>query len=215
MPLPPSARRALLTSVRRVVAALPVLVIAGAALALAAVGGGGHGAEEHHAPSVFLLLLNFANFAIYAFLLYRFAWPRISSALRERRDGIVTALEAARKAQAEAEAIKAEYQEKLRTLETEAARARAEVIEIAEIEARNLLEQARHAADRVRNDARLVAEQEVNRARRILQEESAALVARAASELIAKNLTPQDQSRFVSDFVAQAAEAGTGEAVTR
>jgi F-type H+-transporting ATPase subunit b len=159
-----------------------------------------------HAPSVGLLVLNFVNFALYAYILRRFAWPPISRYLKDRHAGVVAALEAARRAQAEAEAIKAEYEEKLRTLEADAARARAEVLAIAEVEARNLLDQARHAADRVRNDARLVAEQEVARARRLLQEESAALVAHVAGELIARHLTPQDQSRFIADFVAQAAD---------
>jgi len=180
--------------------------IAAAESAVASEAGG-----EHHAPSITLFLLNCVNFAIYAFLLHRFAWPPIATYLRDRRAGVVAALEAARKAQAEAEAIKAQYQEKLRTLESDAARMRAEVLAIAEVEARNLLEQARHAADRVRNDARLVAEQEVTRARRVLQEESAALVARVAGELIAKQLTAQDQARFIADFVAQAREAGARE----
>jgi len=194
---------------RRTTRALPtaaaVLSVAALALrttaALAAEAG-----AEHHAPSVGLLVLNFVNFGIYAFILYRFAWPPTVKYLKGRRSAVVAALEAARRARAEAEAMKAEYEAKLRTLEADAERARAEVLAIAEIEAKNLLEEARRSAERIANDARLVAEQEVTRARHVLQEEAAALVARIAGDLIAKQLTTQDQARFVADFVAQARE---------
>lgn len=189
----PAPRRA----AARAACFLLVLGLAFAGSALASEGG------EHHAPSVTLLLLNFANFAIYAFLLYRFAWPPARNYLQSRRAEIVSALEAARKAREDAEAIKAQYEERLRSLEADAARTRAEVLAIAEVEARNLLDRATHAAERVRNDARLVAEQEVMRARRLLQEEAAALVAKAAGETISKHLTAQDQSRFIADFVSQ------------
>jgi F-type H+-transporting ATPase subunit b len=192
-----------LASARASLAAAPiaagVLLAAGAALAAEAGG-------EHHPPSVGLLLLNFVNFAIYAYIIYRFAWPPISKYLTGRRAAVVAELEAAQQARREAEAMKAEYEAKLRNLEADAERARAEVLAIAEVEARNLLEEARRSAERVRNDARLVAEQEVTRARRILQEEAAALVARVAGDLVAKQLTTQDQGRFVADFVAQAGE---------
>lgn len=164
------------------------------------------GAEERP-PSITLLLLNFINFGLYAFILYWFAWPPIQRYLKERRAGVVAALEAARKARAEAEALRAEYEAKLRTIEADAARARAEVLATAELEAQTILEQARQSAERVRRDARLVAEQEVNRARHLLLEESAARVAQIAGEMIAKQMTEQDQARFVADFVQQTGAA--------
>jgi F-type H+-transporting ATPase subunit b len=182
-------------------------------LALATAAAAAEGGE-HHAPSVTLLLLNFVNFAIYAFILYRFAWPAVTRYLHGRRADVVAALEAAREARAQAEAIKAEYDARLRTLQADAERARAEVLAIAEVEAKNLLEQANRAAERIRNDARLVAEQEVTRARHALQEEAATLVAQVAGELVAKQLTTQDQARFVADFLAQAQETA-GESAAR
>ena len=195
---------------RRALAAAVLLAgVLSAGLACAA-----EAAGEEHAPSLTLLLLNFINFGIYAFVLYWFAWPPIKGYLKERRSAVVAALEAARKARAEAEALRANYEAKLRTIEADAARARAEVLATAELEAKTILEQARQSAERIRRDARLVAEQEVNRARQILLEESAARVAQIAGEVIARHMTEQDQSRFVDDFVRQAelsaAPSGSG-----
>ncbi len=175
-------------------------------IALAAEGEAGH-AAEHHAPSPWGLIYPFINFAIYSFVLWRYAWPAVRDYLSDRRANTLSALEAAKSVRAEAEALKAEYDAKLRNLEAEAARAREEVLATAQVEARNILEQAQKSADRIRKDSRLVADEEVARARRTLQEESAALVARLAGELVTKQIGPNDQARFVKDFVTQTRSA--------
>lgn len=166
---------------------------------------GGHAAgEAHHPPSASGLIFPAINFAIYSFVLWKYAWPAVRTYLADRRENTVTALEAAKSVKDEAQALKAEYDAKLRTLEADAQQARAEVLATAELEAKNLVEQAKKSADRIRNDARLVADEEVARARRELREESAALVARIAGEIVSKQVGPADQARFVTEFVSQA-----------
>ena len=201
-PLPGSMRR-----VRdRLSAVAAVGLILLPVIAQAAEGEAGH-AAEHHAPSPWGLIYPFINFAIYSFVLWRYAWPAVRDYLSDRRANTLSALEAAKSVRAEAEALKAEYDAKLRNLEVEAARAREEVLATAQVEARNILEQAQKSADRIRKDSRLVADEEVARARRTLQEESAALVARLAGELVTKQIGPNDQARFVKDFVTQTRSA--------
>jgi F-type H+-transporting ATPase subunit b len=164
--------------------------------------------EAAHGPSWTLTLLGFANFGIYCYILWRFAWPPIVKYLKDRRAQVVGALEAAARAHAEAEELKAEFQAKLATVEADAARARDELMEIARNEADRLLEQAQRSADRIRRDAQLVAHQEIARARRVLQDEAAQLIAGIAGQLVAKQLTPDDQSRFIKDFLAETRAAG-------
>lgn len=178
-------------------AGLAAIVPAG--LAFAAEGGAG----AHHEPTWTLTLLGFVNFAIYAFVMYRFAWPAVVKYLKERRAGVVSALEAAARAHAEAEALKAEFEAKLKTVEADAARARDELLEIARNEADNMLAEAKRSADRIRRDAQLVADQEVARARRTLQEDAAQLIAKIAGDLVAQKLTSADQTRFVESFIAE------------
>jgi len=182
---------------RRLFVFAAVVVTGQADLALAAGGG------EAHGPSWTLTLLGFANFGIYAAVMYRFAWPAIVKYLKERRAGVVEALEAAARAHAEAEALKAEFQAKLKNVESDAARARDELLEIARNEADNLLAGAQRSADRIRRDAQLVADQEVARARRTLQEDAAQLVAKIAGELVSQKLDASDQARFVETFITE------------
>jgi F-type H+-transporting ATPase subunit b len=117
---------------------------------------------------------------------------------------VVSALEAAARAHAEAEALKAEFEAKLKNVESEAARARDELMEIARTEADQLVAQATRSAERIRRDAQLVADQEIARARRVLQEEAAGLIAQIAGDVVSRQLTDEDQTRFVDSFLSHA-----------
>lgn len=185
------------------IAILPAIVLANEEES-AHGGGAAHGAGEHHGPSPWGLVYPIINFALYSFILWKYAWPAVRDYLADRRANTVAALEAAKAVKAEAEALKSEFDAKLRHLEEDAKRARAEVLATAELEAKNLVDQARKSAERIRNDARLVADEEVARARRELREESATLVARLAGEIVSKQVGPADQTRFVTEFVSQA-----------
>jgi F-type H+-transporting ATPase subunit b len=174
-----------------------------ALLALATPAHAATGGDAGHGPSWTMTMLAFVNFAIYAFVMYRFAWPAIVKYLHERRATVVSALEAAARAHAEAEALKAEFEAKLKNVEAEAARARDELLEIARNEADHLIEEANRSAARIRRDAQLVADQEIARARRTLQEDAATLIANIAGEVVSRQLTADDQTRFVQSFLTE------------
>jgi F-type H+-transporting ATPase subunit b len=165
-------------------------------------------AGEHHEPSWNLTILGFVNFALFLFVLYRYAWPLVRDYLVARRESIVRALEAARRAQAEAEELRAEYEARMRTLEDEAARTREELLAIARHEADRVIDQARRAAERIRRDAELVAGQEVAQARALLQRDVAELITRLAGALIEREITPDDQRRLIREFVGEMREVG-------
>lgn len=171
---------------------------------------GGH----HEAPSILTLAFPLINFAIYLWILNRFAWPKISAYLGERRQLVIEALEAASRAKQHAEALKAEYERKLAGLEEDARRVQGELRAMADLEARRLLEAAEANATRVRADAQLVADQELARARREIQGEAARLIAEVAERLLQSNLNAADQERFLQRFLsgidAQARLRGAG-----
>lgn len=184
--------------------ALRTLGCAAAAIALGAAPALAAAEGEHHAPSWALTIFAAVNFAIFLYVLRRFAWPYIERYLQDRRTSLIEALEAADRARAEAEETRREYERRLEKLEAEAERAREEVLAVARVQAERLLEHARHAAERIRADARVVADQEVSRARRELREEAAALITERAARLVAERITPADQRRLIGEFVAAA-----------
>jgi F-type H+-transporting ATPase subunit b len=175
-----------------------------AAPALAAGDGGGH-----HEPSWSLTLLGFVNFAIFLFIMKKFAWPLVVDYLLSRRLETLQALEAAAQAKREAEEMKAEFERKMASLESETAKARDQLLAIARNEAAKVVAHAEATAERLKKDAGLLANQEVARARRLLQEECAQLIAKIAGELVSKELTDDDQKRFVDEFVKESAEAAS------
>ncbi len=189
---------------------LITLAVASAATSpvLGATGGG----EAHSARGLGeeLLTLGFfaINFCLFLFVLRRYALGFVKRKLVERRESIVTALEEARQARAEAEALRQEYEAKLASLAAEQERLRSRAIEGAERESRRALEEARAMAERIRAEARSMAQREVLEARRQLRRDIAEQAVRIASGLLRNNITESDHHRFVRQFVVEVNDAG-------
>jgi F-type H+-transporting ATPase subunit b len=186
----------------RVVALSAASLLLGVEAAFAASGEG-----AHHGPSWSLTLWACVNFATYLWILRRFAWPLVREYLQGRRDTVLKALEAAQRAKADAERLKSDFELRMRTLESEAANAREEILALAQLDAKRAVEQAEQTAEIIRRDARLVADQEVARARQLLRDEAVEQVTRLAAALISKELGAEDQERFVREFLAETREA--------
>ncbi|MFP6665632.1 MAG: ATP synthase F0 subunit B [Deltaproteobacteria bacterium] len=163
----------------------------------------------HHEPQWSLTLFGFVNFAIFLFILKKFAWPLVVDYLQSRHLETLQALEAAATAKREAQEMKADFERKMASLESETAKAREELLAIARNEAAKVVAHAEATAERLKKDAVLLANQEVARAQRILQQESAQLIAKIAGELVSKDITDDDQKRFVDEFVKESAEAAS------
>ncbi len=145
------------------------------------------------------------SFMIVAILLYKFAYKPILAVLEERRQRIAQGL-------ADAEKIKAELQR------TEAARQ--EVLEKANTQANALIEEARAAAARVREQetqkAIAAAEQIITKAREAaaadqarmlteLKREVGRLVVQTTATVTGKVLTAEDQKRLAEETSRQLA----------
>jgi F-type H+-transporting ATPase subunit b len=181
---------------------VPLAVLAALVPVAAVAAGGGHGAEHHAIPWA-KLLFSTINLAIFLYILRRFAWPLIRSGLSARRDRIVAELEHAARAKREAEALAAEWKERLAGLAAEIAAMREKAnIEIA-AEREEILAAARRMAESIRRDAEKLAEQELLAARGALRAEVARQALAIASNLAAERLSADDQRRFVSEFIEQ------------
>jgi F-type H+-transporting ATPase subunit b len=165
---------------------------------------------EHHAehvPTIAGLLFPAINFSIFAFLLVRFLAGPIREFFRQRAELLRERLVAGDRARREAEALRAQLAQDLADLPALRERLKADLRETAERESNRVLTQARQAADRIRSDAKLLAEQEVAAARRALRVEVIEAATRRATDVVRSALQPQDQDRFVREFVGSAGAA--------
>lgn len=183
---------------------LPAIVALSATSAWAA--SPAHG--EHHAPSIGTLLFPLINFSIFAFILWRFAWPAVRATLVERRRRVEAQVDeadhahrAASRALEEIVALRARREEDAAAM---IADARAE----AERHAATVVEAARRAAERIRTDAELLARQEEERAAKGIRAAVAARVVERATALVRERFGEDDQKRSVSDFLAGISAGG-------
>ncbi len=161
-------------------------------------------AEEgaaHSGPNWFHLAVQILNVVVLGYVLYRFAGGPISKALRERSQGIRTQIRDSESRLLEAEAELAELRERLAGFEAESADLLAQVALQAQTERERTMERARQGAERIREEGRRVADNEILRAREALRNEAAALATRIASEILRERLTAEDDQRLLRDFV--------------
>jgi F-type H+-transporting ATPase subunit b len=149
-----------------------------------------------------LFIWTFVLFAIFAFVLSRFGWKPLLKVIEDREHGLRQMIENAQRANAEAQALLARYQEMLRNAEheraeilkrafEEAEKARAEIVANAKVEAENQIVRAREEIAR-----------ETRRALIEVRTEVADLAVDAASRIVTSSLTPAAQKKLAEEFIA-------------
>lgn len=171
-----------------------------------AAGGGDHGDEHHGMSTPVKLTVMTVNLAIFVYLLRSTAWPMMKEWVAARRDAVVGALEKAAAAQREAEALKQEWATRLANLDSEIAEMRAAAEKQIAIEREQILEATRTLTATIRRDAERAAEQELRNAQEQLRAEVAEQAYRIACATAPAQLGPDDQKRFVDEFVQQVSQ---------
>jgi F-type H+-transporting ATPase subunit b len=148
------------------------------------------------------------NFLLLVVLLVYFLRKPLSSFLRERSDLLRRSIEEASRAR-EAAA------EKLAAVEARVNRLSGEIEELnrrmdveAGEESRRLREASLAEIRRVQEQVRFAADQEVRKARQALRMEASVLSAKAAEEILAGTITPEDQDRMVRENIGKLREIG-------
>ena len=170
-----------------------------AAVALAEEGGHGH----EHASPLWPLLYGAINLGIFIWLLARFAWPAVRDLVRDRRDNVVRAIEAATAAKTEALKLKTEWETRLAQFNQSVEEMRQQARRDAERERERILAAAQKTADAIRKDAELAAAYELRRTQEMLRGELVRQAVRLAEEAARSRLTTDDQQRFVTEFLKQ------------
>ncbi len=164
-----------------------------------------HGVE--HAATIRDLVWPALNFGLFVFVLVRFLGGPLREFFRARAERLRDELATGDRARREAEALRAQLEKDVADLPTTRAKLKADLLATGARERDHLLAHARQAAERIRRDATLLADQEVAAARRALRDETVASAVRAATALIRTSAQPADQDRFVGEFIARAGAA--------
>ena len=167
-----------------------------------------HGAHHPNVWDLFWPLPLVPNFLIFlALMIYLLRGP-IREFFRERTARLREALEAGARARQEAEALRAQLARDVAELPAARERLRADLRAAAEEQRRAMAEAGARAAERIRTDARALAEQEFAAARQALRAEVIDEAIRQATATIRTAIRPEDQERFVNEFVGGAGASG-------
>jgi F0F1-type ATP synthase membrane subunit b/b' len=147
------------------------------------------------------LLFYVINFAIFVYILARFAGPLAVKFFRERaieirntinlsESGLRSATQTAQQAEAEVSGLEAEKTRMMTEMRAATARETARIRELGP-----------RAAERIRHDGELTARSIAENGKRTVQAHLAATAARLARRLITENFEPADQSRLLREFL--------------
>ena len=141
------------------------------------------------------------NFFVLAGFLYWLLAKKIKEFFAGRRDDIKIALEQAMAAKEEAEKKYKEYTAKLEKA-TEEIAGISEMIKAQGLaEKERILEDAKKAAVKMKEDTQARVEQELKKAGNLLRTEAVKLSVEMAEELLKRNITPADHDIMVKDYL--------------
>jgi len=141
------------------------------------------------------------NFGILAGVLFYFLRKPVSAYLKERSDLLRKSIDEAARARADATERLAAIEARVAMLTGEIAEMNRKMDAEADEETRRLRKAAQAEIERLRAQVQVTADQEVKKARAELRREAAELSARAAEEIVAKTITPEDQERMVRENI--------------
>jgi F-type H+-transporting ATPase subunit b len=145
-------------------------------------------------------LSQIANFAILAFLLYRFGYRPILRVLDQRRERIEKGLEDARMAEEARANAESERQQILDEARAEAQGIVAEANQRGEAQAAKIVEESKEQANTILQEARADAAAERNRMLGEMRGQISALAIAAANQLVGATMDEQRQVELVDEF---------------
>jgi F0F1-type ATP synthase membrane subunit b/b' len=173
-----------------------------AALALTLAPASAFCAQGGEEPESWLTLLFFAiNFALFVFLLVRFATPFASKFLHDWASEIRSTLKTTDDALTRAQQMALRAEADLAKLESEKALMAKEMRQTTAREVGRIGEIAKRTAARIERDAVMASSALAQSGRRRIRERLAAVTADLARDLIAKNFGASDQSHLIDEFM--------------
>ncbi len=163
--------------------------------------------SDSHAPDLGWMLV---TFSVFAFVLYKFGILKLKAYVADRHVEIKDAIEKAQKAKAEADAARAAFEERLRGLDQEITKLKADFKQQGEKEKARLEASGKAAAERIRNDAEETITQERNALELELKNDLIRRAFKSARAQIQSELSDSDHQRLEQDFVGEIGQSQQG-----
>lgn len=143
------------------------------------------------------------GFIILLILLIKFLKKPVKASLKKKREDIKLSFDQLLQKKEEMEAHIAEWERKINSLSKEIDEFRHKITAEGELERQRIIDHARQEAEHIKNQAQIVAEQELIKAIRSLKKETVDLAITMAQDLIKNVFQPSDQERLVKEFIKQ------------
>jgi F-type H+-transporting ATPase subunit b len=173
------------------------------AVVIAAEAGGEEGGSFLVTPNVGLMIWTLIAFGITLLILYKLAFPRIAAALDRRQQAIEESIDTAERTRREAEALLAEYRERLGEARRQADEIVVRARRAGEQHEAESLERARAQREDLLAQTRRDIEAETRRAIGEIRREVADLTVLATEKVTRKTLTSEDQRRLVDEALQE------------
>jgi F-type H+-transporting ATPase subunit b len=154
-------------------------------------------------PDVGLMIWTLVVFGISLFVLSKFAFPRIAEALDKRQKAIEESIDVAERTRTEADALLAEYRERLAEARNQADEIVARARKTGENSEAEALADAKRKREEMMEQTRREIQSETNRAIAEIRNQVADLTVLATEKVTRKSLTSADQRKLVEDAVSE------------
>jgi F-type H+-transporting ATPase subunit b len=142
-----------------------------------------------------------ANVFFLLFLFVQFGGKPVSAFLTSRRNEVAEGLEEAQRLQAEADALRTEYESRLAQLDDEMAQLRGELRAAGEAEKERLIHEAEAKASRLRKDTAFLIEQRMKVIHQTLTTEAVETAIAAAEQVLRDKVSKEDQLRVATNYL--------------
>jgi F-type H+-transporting ATPase subunit b len=150
-------------------------------------------------PNVGLMIWTLLAFLVALWILRKYAWPQIASALDKRQRAIEESIETAERTRSEARKLLDEYRERLREARAQADEIVARARKAGEQHERETLEEARARREELLEQTRRDIQAETRRAIQEIRGEVADLTVMATEKVTRRVLSDDDQRRLVDE----------------
>ena len=166
-------------------------------------GGEEEGGSFLVSPGIGLMVWTLFLFGVSMYILSKVAFPRIAEALDKRQKAIEESIDTAERTRTEADALLAEYRERLTAARQQADEIVARARKAGEQAEADLIVKGKERREELLEQARRDIEAETRRAIQEIRAEVADLTILATEKVTRKTLTGDDQRRLVEEAVAE------------